>query len=200
MSRIFSHLINSLSNQTHWSVIQLMRLIILITLITGSQAFAIGADYKLKAAYIYQFTKFTHWSADAFEGDDSPIRICVLGRNPFGNSLDGFTSRKSQDRYLSVEYLSSLKNITHCQLVFISKSEEKRLPQILRRISRLPVLSVSDMDGFTRRGGIIGFVPRKRKVGIEINVGASRKAKVMLSSKLLEVSTVVESDLVEVSP
>ncbi len=200
MLRITNKFYNNLSGFIRWHLVLLIRLSTLTVLLSGNSALAIGADYKLKAAYIYQFTKFTHWPENVFEKADSPIRICVMGKNPFGNSLAGFASRKSQNRYLLVEYIVSLKGISHCQLVYISQSEEKKLTEIIHQINRLPILSVSDMAGFARRGGIIGFIPKKRRVGIEINIAASRKAELMLSSKLLEVSTIVESDDMEVSP
>ncbi|WP_198263795.1 YfiR family protein [sulfur-oxidizing endosymbiont of Gigantopelta aegis] len=154
-----------------------------------------GSSYKVKAAYLYQFTKFTQWPNELFSDKDEPIRICVLGRNPFANLLDGFTKKTSQKRPLSVEYLSSLETITRCQIIFISQSEEKRLAQIFQRLAHVPVLTVSDIDGFARRGGIIGFVPKLRKVGIEINVEASKIAGTKLSSKLLKVATLVPGRL-----
>jgi len=163
-----------------------------------SNAFADGAtnstEYKLKAAYLYQFTKFTQWPDKRFNDAHTPIQICILGKNPFGESLDSFSSSASQRRNLSVRYLSSLQNILNCHLVFISRSEDKRLPQILQKIAHTPVLSVSDIDNFAQRGGIIGLVPRQRKIGIEINVDALRSAGTKLSSKLLEVATLVREE------
>jgi hypothetical protein len=169
-------------------------------IIFSGSVLAAGSDYKIKAAYLYQFTKFTQWPDGLFLNSETPIRICVLGRNPFGSSLDNFSSRTSQNRGLLIEYLPSLQSITSCHVVFISRSEEKRLAQILQLIENSPVLTVSDMEGFVYRGGIIGFVPKRRKVGIEINVSASRAAGAKLSSKLLEVATLVQGNNKEVTP
>lgn len=155
--------------------------------------FANSVEYRIKAAYLYQFTKFTQWPDYRFSYQDSPIKICVLGRSPFGKALNSFSSKSSQGRRLIVEHPSSLEEISNCHVVFISKSEEKRLPQILQHIDHLPVLTVSDMEGFARRGGIIGFIPKHRKVGIEVNVKASLVAGAKLSSKLLEVAKIVSS-------
>ncbi len=166
--------------------------VFLCLLLLSGDAFASAKGYKLKAAYLYQFTKFTQWPSRQFVNKTTPIRICVLGRNPFGDLLDSFSSRESQHRQLLIKYLSSLQNIASCHVVFISKSEEKRLTQILSRIANSPVLSVSDMEGFAKRGGIIGFVPKSRRIGIEINVAASRSSGAKLSSKLLEVATLVK--------
>ncbi len=167
---------------------------LLCAIISSANLQAIGIDYKIKAAYIYQFTKFTEWPEQLFIDKNTPIRICVLGKSPFGNLLDIFSSKTSQNRNLSIEYLPSLENILSCHVVFISRSEEKRLTQILHKIAHSPVLTVSDMDDFVYRGGIIGFVPRQKKVGIEINISASHSAGAKLSSKLLEIATLVKQE------
>lgn len=165
-----------------------------------TDAFASGADYKLKAAYIYQFTKFVRWPDAAYENNQTPIKICVLGKSPFGKSLDTFSSRVSQNKSLSVEHLQSIKNIEQCHAVYICQSERKKLPKILEVIKRVPVLSISDMNDFAERGGMIGFKPKNRKVGIVINVNAAQMAGIKISSKLLEVSTVIDHDAKEETP
>ena len=37
-------------------------------------------EYKVKAAYLYNFTKFVKWPDEAFDpSPDSPLNICILG-------------------------------------------------------------------------------------------------------------------------
>src|SRR5579862_1041164 len=44
------------------------------------------AEYPLKLAFLYNFTKFVEWPADAFRSPDAPLAICIVGHDPF--SLD----------------------------------------------------------------------------------------------------------------
>ncbi|HED36533.1 MAG TPA: YfiR family protein [Gammaproteobacteria bacterium] len=158
-----------------------------------SNASANNTEYRIKAAYLYQFTKFTQWPAHLFSEKDASIKICILGKNPFGTLLDNFTRKTSQQRTLTISYLSSFKKLPNCHVIFISRSEEGRLAQILRKVGNSPILTVSDIDNFVQRGGIIGFFPKQKKVKITINVRASRAAGAKLSSKLLEVATLVQN-------
>jgi len=179
----------------------LMQSIIFACLIACTiNAGASSADYKLKAAYIYQFTKFTNWPDASFDNNDSPIVICVLGDNPFDETLDDFPSRSSQNRSLKVKYLITSEKVKDCHVVFVSQSLENNLNKILLTLKKHSVLSVSDIDDFAKRGGIIGFVKKQRRIGIEINVMASKNNGVMLSSKLLEVSTLVKGLEMEETP
>ena len=45
-------------------------------------------EYKIKAAFLYNFAKLTDWPANAFSTTQSPLVIGVLGRDPFGALLD----------------------------------------------------------------------------------------------------------------
>ncbi|NIA02651.1 MAG: DUF4154 domain-containing protein [Planctomycetia bacterium] len=166
----------------------------------SGMVFADSIEYRVKAAYLYQFTKFVEWPDKEFPDSKTPIRICVLGRNPFGESLDDFSSKTSQDRTLVVEYLASFQEIQRCHIVFISQSEKKYLSQILQLIEYSPVLTVSDMEGFAQRGGIIGLVIVRGKIRFEINSDASNHAGVKLSSKLLEVATLVRARRTKEAP
>ena len=44
-------------------------------------------EYQVKAAFLLNFTKFVQWPASAFADEHSPLAICILGEDPFGNTL-----------------------------------------------------------------------------------------------------------------
>ena len=43
---------------------------------------------QVKAAFLLNFTKFVQWPALAFADEHAPLAICILGADPFGNTLD----------------------------------------------------------------------------------------------------------------
>src|SRR5471032_2602944 len=47
----------------------------------------ISKEYQLKAAFLFNFTKYVEWSPQHFKAKDSPIVIGVLGHNPFGEEM-----------------------------------------------------------------------------------------------------------------
>src|ERR1700694_2609549 len=49
---------------------------------------SVSKEYLLKAAFLYNFTKFVEWPPERFANEPSPIVIGVLGRNPFGEELE----------------------------------------------------------------------------------------------------------------
>ncbi len=184
----------------HIRFLSLFKKLILASIIVftfSGLVFADKIEYHVKAAYLYQFTKFTQWPTIALGKKDSPIRICILGDNPFGTVLDKLSKKTSQNRFLALDYLTFPKdssNFVNCQLIYISNSEEQRLAQILQLTENFPVLTVSDMNNFASRGGIIGLVLDNQKIRLEINFEASSIAGVKISSKLLEIATLIKSE------
>jgi hypothetical protein len=147
-------------------------------------------EYEVKAAFLLNFTKFIEWPPAAFISAEAPLTICVLGDDPFGNSLDQVVAGESvSGRRLAVQ---RIKGITPkaCQVLYVSKSE-KEVPGILSALGP-GVLTVSDREGFLREGGMIGFVIEGRRVRFDINLHAASRASLAISSRLLSVARSVQ--------
>jgi len=148
----------------------------------------VSREYLIKAAIVYNFTKFAEWPAAAFDGPGAPLRICVLGEDPFGPALDALRGKTVRDRVLTASRVTDLDNAGQCHVLFVSASEQSRLPQILAALATQPVLTVADMGRFTDFGGIIALKETDHRSRIEVNLGAARQAGVTLSSKLLRLA------------
>lgn len=142
-------------------------------------------EYEVKAAFLYNFTHFVAWP-DSTAADT--LRICILGDDPFGAALDAILDRTTGGRPVVVEHLASSEAAHHCHILFISLSEERRVGQILEAVASRPILTVSDIDGFAERGGIVGFVTRHNKIRFQLNAAAADRAQVRLSAKLLRLA------------
>jgi hypothetical protein len=152
-------------------------------------------EYELKAAYLYNFGKFVRWPANVAAVSGEPFLICVLGQDPFGSSLDATVNGESIDgKRLSVRHLTNLVDAGKCRVLFVSTSEERHLDSVLLELSKRPVLTVSDIPDFVDRGGAIGFVNQGEKIRFQVNLGATDKAGLILSSDLLKVAVSVKRD------
>lgn len=150
------------------------------------------SEYLIKAAFLYNFTRFIDWPAAALTEIAPSLRLCILGEDPFGEALDSIRGKSVKGKELVVERLSSPTNLRRCQVLFISGSERPRLPQVLGAVKDLHVLTVGEMAGFAQAGGVINFVTAENRIRLEINPEAARRAGLAISSKLLSLATVVE--------
>jgi hypothetical protein len=151
-------------------------------------------EYQIKAAFLLNFIQFVEWPAAAFSGSNAPLCIGVLGDDPFGNALEETVRGESvRDHKLSIRRAQRVEDLTECKMVFVSKSENKRVPEILAKIDSHPVVTVSEVEGFARQGGTINFYHEQNKVRFEINPASARQSGVKISSQLLGLGKIVES-------
>lgn len=149
-------------------------------------------EYAVKAAYLFHFAKFVEWPGDAFAGAASPIVICVLGEDPFGDALEALDGKTVNGRPIVIRYAATLGTLTRCHLLFVSASERTILPKVLQATKDWSLLTVGDRNGFARDGGIINLVKTEDRVGFEINLEAARRARLKISSKLLALAKIVD--------
>jgi hypothetical protein len=83
-----------------------------------------------------------------------------------------------------------MSDVDGCRIVFVS-SNEAMAGAALAAAERTPILTVSDIPGFLKQGGMIEFVLDANRVRFEINLAAARAAGLNLSSELLRVATAV---------
>jgi flavin-binding protein dodecin len=146
-----------------------------------------STEYRIKAAFLYNFTSFVTWPDD--KSGEAGFVLCVLGNDPFGNLLDKLAGKSVNGRQLVIRRLDSLALVDQCKLVFISEAASDRIGDALMLLHELPVLTVSDTRGFTELGGIIEFRIIANKVRFDINLKAAESAGLNISSKLLSLAT-----------
>lgn len=152
-------------------------------------------EYQMKAAFLYNFAKFVEWPARGSGDRDGQIRVCILGKDPFGPVLEGVIQGKTvNNRSLAVRRIAYLEGATSCHLLFIGSSEKNRLEDIVEALKGTNVLTVSEIDRFAHRGGMINFLMENKKVRFEINVDAAALAGLKISSKLLQLATIVRQE------
>jgi hypothetical protein len=149
-----------------------------------------SSEYQVKAAYLYSFGRFVAWpSAPAKQNE---FAICVLGRDPFGPTLETVGAGITIGGQPAVSRrLERAQDATGCRVLFISASEESALGRVFAALGKSTVLTVSDLPDFTRRGGVIQFVVDGNRVRFEVNLTAADEAGLVLSSELLKVAIAV---------
>ena len=151
-----------------------------------------ASEYQVKAAYLCQFLNFVSWPESAVPAPNGSYQICVLGVDPFASDLDNTVrGKRVHGRHVRVQRLATASSARGCHILFISTSERTRLGLILDTISKLPLLTVSELQDFEGKGGMIRFVLEHDNVRLRINPDTSAAAGLQISAKLLAVATVV---------
>lgn len=146
-------------------------------------------EYALKAALFFKLPPFVY-RPDTDRG--TPLGMCLVGSNPFGNALQKLAAAPIDGRPVRLRFIDAGKEAASCEFVFISRSEADDLDTVLRRLSGYPVVTVSDIEGFARAGGMVEFaVGTEGAIAILINRAAGQKLGIEFNAQLLRLARVV---------
>jgi hypothetical protein len=150
-------------------------------------------EYQIKAAFLFNFAQFIEWPADALTNTDVPFRIGILGDDPFGTALEDTVQGETiHSHKIIVQRSREIGDLKNCQLIFIDKSEKNRVADVLSELDSKPTVTVSEIDGFARNGGVINFYLEEKKVRFEINPVAAQNDGLKISSQLLSLGKIVQ--------
>jgi len=134
---------------------------------------------------VLNFTRFVKWPQGAFSAPETPLTICVAGEEPFLRDLETAAHGKSVFGHPFKVINGEDQTSAACHVLYLPQSQKKYPPAI----SRPGTLTVGDADRFARSGGMIGLMFEGGNLRFEVNLAASSKAGLILSSKLLKVAS-----------
>ena len=149
------------------------------------------SEYQVKAVFLFNFAQFVEWDASGARAG-TPIIIGVLGDDPFGAVLDEtLRGERLGQRPFEVRRYRDGRDVAGCDILFISRSEGDEIGEIIAELKNRPILTVSDVHDFARRGGMIQFVTDRGRIRLRINPAAAEAADLTISSKLLRAAEIV---------
>ena len=155
------------------------------------------AEDTLKAVYSFKFAMFADWPDSKLSNNATTLGFCIVGKNPFGRSaLEAIEGKQVKEKSLRIEFFESglLPDdaLNDCHILFVSQSETIRLRNILKSLRHRPILTISDIEGFSSQSGMITLIKSDDRIQFEINLSAIKRAGLSLSSKIIELATLVK--------
>ena len=153
---------------------------------------ALGLEaYELKALFLLNFTRIIQWP-----GEMSTIQLCIIGDNPFGSALEELVAEFNKTAKIprTISYYRDIDVLMQCQIVYVEESMYKQIDAILAKLSGQPILTVSSMEAFVHRGGMLQFYPRDDKLRFYINPKALNRSGLKIDVNLMRVGDIVETD------
>lgn len=149
-------------------------------------------EHDVKAAFLYNFTRFVEWPAGS-PPDSQPFRLCVVADPPATAAIERTMRDESVNgRAAEVLVPASAQQARSCQILYIGQSQIGRAAPLVAAVRDEPVLVVGDAPGFLARGGAIEFLLDGGRVRFDINIDTARRARLTVSSRLLQVARRIE--------
>jgi hypothetical protein len=146
-------------------------------------------EYKVKAAFLLNFARFTTWPESSNSNAEPQFSLCVLGSDPFGPALNGVESKEIAGKHIRLRHAGSVaEGLSQCQLLFVSNSEQADLKRILTSVAGQPIITVSDIEGFAASGGTFELKDKDGRLSFIVNNTKAKKSGIRISSSLLKLA------------
>jgi hypothetical protein len=147
-----------------------------------------SSEAPVKAAFLYNFTKFVEWPDAAFAQPSAPFVVCVFADAAFRRELEAILQNEQvRGRQIAIAP-EPLEDPRGCHLAYFAQGEAGGQGRMLDAVKRLPVLTVGEGRRFLEQGGQIAFLVENDRVRFAISRRAAEAAGLTISSKLLRVA------------
>lgn len=183
------HSVFSLARQCSWVVVFMGWLCC-----PAPAAAQISREAELKVAYLYNIARYTEYPASAFANPQAPFVIGVVGSSALDDHLKTLARTKTlNNRPIVIQRFDKVENITPCHMLFIpERLDDVTETKAAEKFAAEPVSVVGEGDAFLAKGGGISFVVVDNRIKPYISLKKAQRGGLKLSSKLLQVSVVID--------
>jgi hypothetical protein len=165
--------------------IALLASLALAPVVRASTSLQIASSPDVKAAFLFNFIKFITWPA-ADLADGQPINVGIIGQNGVVDSLTALTTGTNIGGHaIVVHRLAATDDPAKLHMLFIGDSERGRITDLIQRVGKSSVVTVSDAARFCALGGIIQLRTEDDRVRFDINLPRAEASRLVINSKLL---------------
>ncbi|MFQ3576022.1 MAG: YfiR family protein [Cytophagales bacterium] len=149
-----------------------------------------AANSKIKAIFLYNFTKYIEWPPHYKKGD---FVIGVLGNSPIVPELEKMAERtKLGTQTFSIKRYNNINEISDCHILYVANSNNELIELAAQKLHKKSPLIISECGGCTKKGSAINFVSVDNKQRFELNKGNAGKNGLLVSSNLATLAILVD--------
>ena len=152
-----------------------------------------GVEYRAKLAFIYNLARFVEWPSGSYSDPVAPLKIGIVGTDPFSPDLEAELRRRTVGGHpVEIKTLRPGDTVGACHIVFVPLAADDQTARIVKGLDRSSTLTVGETEGFAMRGGIVNFKVEDNRLRFEVNLHAAERAGLKISSKLLDIATIIK--------
>jgi hypothetical protein len=149
-------------------------------------------EYELKAAFLYNFTKFIEWPTNRFQDASTPFVVAVAGHSPCAAELEKIAKeRKVNGRTLIIKTVTTPEDAQDAHVLFIPASKGAQLKEWLAAAHQAGVLTIGESESAGWKSSIIHFVLEGEKIRFDLNVEQAETAGLKISAQLQKLARTV---------
>lgn len=178
-----------------WAAVALAYSILLLRPGTGACEPVTGSEYDVKIGFIYNFANFVTWPAKAFEKTPDELIFCIASDTPSADVLYKLDGKRVKGHTIKVVVYRDGTCLEQSHILFFATQDKIFIDKVLAEAASRPILTIGEVEGFTRMGGIINFFTERNRLRFQINIDAVRRAGLTMSSQLLGSAQIVREPI-----
>ena len=153
-----------------------------------------GAEYAVKAGFIYNFANFVTWPDAAFKNSPDTMVLCFVSDSPESEILYKLNGKTIKGRKLKVQAYEEGNCVDQSHILFFGTQDATFIQPILARAKDRSILTIGEVEGFTRMGGVINFFKDQNRLRFKVNVDTAKRLGLKLSSQILVSAKIVHGE------
>lgn len=175
------------------SALLLVSLLFALPLLCQQKKVMKAEEYQLKIAIIKRFFDFIKWPPGPANPDSGKLIIGIVGDTSISDYLDTLSGQIAiPDKRVMFKAITDLTQVKDCHVLIIGNIDAERLKEILSVTGNLPILSISETEGFAEIGVLINLFKIDNNVKFEINYQSVKRSGLVFSSKLYKLAKLID--------
>ncbi|MFT7084515.1 MAG: hypothetical protein ACJAV5_000221 [Vicingaceae bacterium] len=165
------------------TILILLFVIVQPAFIPADQGSKVDTNAKIKAIFLYNFTKYIQWPADYQTGD---FTIAILGDNAsLYKELSNMSKvKKVGNQPFTIKLIDDASEIGKSHIVYIPKDNNAVVSKALSTVKGKSTLVVTESPGYAQRGATINFTITGGQQKFELNKLTAQQHNLKVSSTL----------------
>jgi len=146
-------------------------------------------EYTAKSVLTLNLARFIDWPPEVFKDGSTTVNVCVLGDDAVQQTFTVIDKKPVGNRTLSLRNVNDKSQVDQCQVLYIS-AETDKTARLFEESRKRHILTIGESDNFLAEGGMVYLEMGDAKINLHINLIASQKAGVHISSRVLKLATI----------
>ena len=173
-----------------YSIISFNKFILPIVVLLSIDLNAYQSEDKLKVVLVGKVGKYITWQEK--NSDDFIITILNNQNGDLFNKI--YRDKKIKNHAVKLKYIQDIDELTQTNILYIPSSNSKNLEEIFKKTVDKNILTISDIRGFSQKGGILQIYFASQKPKIRINLDVAKRENLKIKSSLLQIADVVKDN------
>jgi hypothetical protein len=153
----------------------------------------INREAELKAKLVLILSRFVTWPPAAAPGANAPLKIGILGQDPFVqdgvNHLERAMAAGLVNKTVTIERFAKIEDYVPCQILVVSRTEDGK--SAFAEVQQKPVLGIGESPGLARQGAVINLVVVENKIIMEVNPDVAKRSRLEIDPRIYRLPSVV---------